>query len=126
VHNLNYELDDVNVDLYNHECLNKLILIENEDLNKFISKSILFFILSDLNHDLICNHQIIGIGKVDIYDISARILYTFDSNHYDDFQKMMDELYPYSHIDVITINLDQLPDDIFQRYLKLREYVVPD
>jgi hypothetical protein len=39
----------------------------------------------------------------------------------DDYQKMIDELYEHSEIEVIAINIKDLPDDIFQRYLKLRE-----
>ena len=36
---------------------------------------------------------------------------------------MIIELYPDSEVDVVVIDLEELPDDIFQRYMKLREFV---
>lgn len=121
---MNYVLDEMNVNLYNRNDVNKLVIAVDENLNHFCSKALMFYILSDLNHDMICNHYIIGVGNIDIYDVSARVLYILDSYHSEDYQNMIDELYPYSHLDVVAINIEELPDDIFQRYLKLRECIM--
>ena len=120
---MNYELENMNAVLFNRVDINKLVLAENENLNNFISKSILFYMLYELNHDVICDCHIIGIGNVDLFDQSARVVYIFKPHRLNEYQNKIDELYEYSEIEVIAINIEELPDDIFQRYLKLREYV---
>jgi hypothetical protein len=124
---MNYELENMNAILFNHADINKLILAENEDLNNFVSKSILYYILSDLNHDIVTDYHIVGIGNVDLYDLSTRTIYAINSIDRLDIvecQKNIDELYPDSEVGVIAINTEDLPSDIFQRYIKLREYVI--
>ena len=126
-YNLNYELDNEqfndNISLYNHAELNKLEIAEKEDLNHFSCKAILFYILSEINHDVICNYYIIGVGNVDLYDITTRTIYHLETALTNEHLKSISELYPHSEVDIIVIYIVDLPDDIFQRYLKLREYV---
>ena len=121
-----YEMNYENVMLYHHENLNKIKIAIDEKLNNFISKSILFYILTGKqNHDVICDYYIIGVGEADLYDLTTRTLYIFDSTKFNEFRKIINELYSDSEVEVITIDPDDLPDDIFQRYLKLREYIIP-
>jgi hypothetical protein len=132
---INYEFRDLNVNLFNQNDLNKMCVVEGDNLNNFVTKSILFYILSgEQNHDVITDYYIVGVGAVDLFDITARSVYVFDTSSDsssdpprlidDDYQKMIDELYEHSEVEVIAINIKDLPDDIFQRYLKLREYVI--
>ena len=58
-----YEMNYENVMLYHHENLNKIKIAIDEKLNNFISKSILFYILSDQNRDVICDYYILGVGE---------------------------------------------------------------
>ena len=67
---------------------------ENENLNRFSCKSILFYILNgELNHDVIYDFHIIGVGNVDLYDLSTRTIYLLDSNKLVEYQNQIDELY---------------------------------
>ena len=120
---LNYMLDNKSTLLYNYTDINKLVLAENENLNNFITKSILYYILSELNHDIITDYHIIGVGNLDLFDLSTRVVYIFDQYNLNEYQKQIDELYENSEVEVIGINIEELPDDIFQRYLKIKEYV---
>ena len=120
---MNYMLENKSALLYNHTDINRLVLAEHENLSNFITKSILYYILSELNHDLSCDYHIIGIGNFDLMDLSARVAYIFEPHRLNEYQNQIDELYKNSEIEVIGINIEELPDDIFQRYLKLREYV---
>jgi hypothetical protein len=128
-----YELADKNAldfshkaILYNHEDLNKLVIAGREKLNHFITKSIMFYILSELNHDLVTECNILGVGRIDLYDISTRTIYEFESSTSINKRRKDIEIYEQTGVEVIVICLKDLPDDIFQRYLKLREYVVVD
>ena len=61
-YNLKYELDyeqlNENLFLYNRDDLNILTIAEKEDLNHFSCKTLLFYILSDLNHNMICDFNL--------------------------------------------------------------------
>jgi hypothetical protein len=127
-YNLDYELDDLNVNIYNRAELNKLTIAEGEDLNHFSGKAMMFYYLSgELNHDVITDYHIIGVGNVDLYDLSARTIYQFeDENSIDELQLIKNDILFQKIVDVIIIHLEDLPDDIFQRYIKLREYVISE
>ena len=133
LYDLDYELADKNAldfsrkaILYNREDINKLVIAGAEKLNHFITKSIMFYILSELNHDIVSECNIIGVGRVDLYDITARVIYEFETSHSPKYRREANEKYLQTGVEVIIIDINELPDDIFQRYLKLREYVVVD
>jgi hypothetical protein len=126
-YNLDYELEDMNVDIYDRNDLNKLTIDKNEDLNHFNCKAILFYVLSEMNHDVICDHHIIGVGDVDIYDMSTRTVYhILNDGSIDELQLIKNDILLRNVVDVIYIDPGDLPDDIFQRYLKLKGYVFTD
>ncbi len=77
LYDLDYELVDKNATdfsrkaiLFNRNDLNKLVIAGNEKLNHFISKAIFFYILSELNHDVTTECNIIGVGRLDLYDLT--------------------------------------------------------
>jgi hypothetical protein len=121
-YNLNYSLETLNDSIYNHLDLNRLTLAENEKLNEFINKSILFYILNELNHDVVSDFNINGLGDVEIYDFSARTAYIFELHRLNEYKMDIDELNNEHDVDVIGIDSESLPEDVHQRYMKLREY----
>jgi len=72
-----YELDDLKVNIYDRADLNKVVLSNTENLNHFSSKAILFYILREMEHDVISEYHIVGVGRVDIYDLTTRTIYQF-------------------------------------------------
>ena len=125
---MNYMLDELNVNLYNREDLNKLVIAEKEDLNKFSCKAILYYILhGELKHDLVCDYHIIGVGNVGLYDVTTRTIYQLESSSFMNNKHLTEnDILNHSEVEVIIIFLEDLPDNIFQRYLKLKEYVFSD
>ena len=105
--------------LYNRNDINKLVIAGVEKLNHFITKSIMYFILTELDHDVVTECNIVGVGRIDLYDVSARVIYEFESSHSINKRRRENEIYRQSGVEVIIINIKELPDDIFQRYLKL-------
>ena len=133
LYDLDYELADKNAldfskkaILYNRNDLNKLVIAGNEKLNHFITKSIMYYILSELNHDLVTESTIVGVGRLDLFDISTQTIYEFESSSSINKRRKENEIYAQTGVEVIIINIKELPDDIFQRYMKLKEYVIPD
>ena len=86
----------------------------------------MFYILSELNHDMVTECTIVGIGRIDLYDVTSKTIYEFETNHSPKYRREANEKYLQTGVEVIVIDLNSLPNDIFQRYLKLKEYVIPD
>ena len=112
--------------LFDKSDINKLVHDYKEKLNHFSAKAILFMILRDLKHDVITEVTIIGVGVCDLFDISVNVIYEFESSHSINKRRRENEIYKQTGVEVIIINIKELPDDIFQRYLKLKEFVIPD
>lgn len=112
--------------LYNREDINKVVTAGNEKLTHFITKAIMFYALSELDHDIVTECTIVGVGRVDMYDLTAQVIYEFENHVSPKYRKEANEKYRMTGVEMIVIDINVLPDDIFQRYLKLREYVVVD
>ena len=133
LYDLDFELDDKNATdfsrkaiLYDRNDINKLVIAGAEKLNHFISKAITYFILSELDHDILTECTIVGVGRVDLYDLTAQVIYEFETTGGKKKQRRVNEIYKQTGVELIVIDVKDLPDDISQRYLKLREYIIPD
>ena len=112
--------------LYEDSDINKLVHDHKEKLSHFCAKALMFFVLRELKHDVVSEVEIVNVGICDLYDISTKVIYEFETTGSKKAQRRVNEIYKHSGNEVIVIDVKALPDDIFQRYLKLREYVVPD
>ena len=112
--------------LFDESDVNKLVHHLNEKLNHFSAKAILFMILRDMKHDVLSEVEIVGVGVCDLFDRSLNVIYEFETSHSPKYRRVANEIYKQTGIEVIVIYVKDLPDDIFQRYLKLKEYVIPD
>ena len=133
LYDLDYELADKNAldfskkaILYDRNDINKLVIAGTEKLNHFLTKSTLFYILTELCHDVVTECQIVGVGRIDLFDITTQTIYEFENHVSPKYREEANEKYHMAGVEVIVIDINELPDDIFQRYLKLREYVIPD
>jgi len=112
--------------LFDESDVNKLVHHLNERLNHFSAKAILFMILRDLKHDVISEVEIVGVGVCDLFDITTKVIYEFETTACKKVQRRVNEIYNQTGVEIITIDVKDLPDNIFQRYMKLKEYVIPD
>ena len=112
--------------LFEQSDINKLVHHLNEKLNHFSAKAILFMILRDLKHDVLSEVEVVGVGICDLFDRSVNVIYEFETTACKKVQRRVNEIYKQTGVEVIVIDVKDLPNDIFQRYLKLQEYVIPD
>ena len=112
--------------LYEDCDVNKLIHDHKEKLNHFSAKALLFMILRDMKHNVLSEVEIVSVGVSDIFDITTNTIYEFETTGCRSVQKRVNDIYKQTGVEVIVIDVQELPDDIFQRYLKLKEYVIPD
>jgi hypothetical protein len=112
--------------LFERIDINKLVIAGREKLNHFITKSIMFYLLRELDHDLVTECNIVGVGRIDLYDITTLTIYEFESSTTINKRRKDNDIYKQTGVEVILINIKDLPNDIFQRYLKLKEFIIPD
>jgi len=112
--------------LYDRSAVNKLVHDFREKLNHFCAKALMFFILRELKHDVVSEVEIVDVGFGDLYDITTNVFYEFETSGCKSVQRRVNEIYKQTGVEIIVIDVKELPDDIFQRYLKLKEYVIPD
>ncbi len=86
----------------------------------------MFYILREFKHDVTTEVEIVNVGVCDIFDITTKIIYEFETTGSKNKQQRANEIYKPTGVEVIVIDVKELPDDIFQRYLKLKEYLIPD
>ena len=112
--------------LYDKSAVNKLVHDHRENLNHFSAKALFFFILRELKHNVVSEVRIVDVGYGDLFDITTNVLYEFETSGCKSVQQRVNDIYKQTGIEVIVIDVQDLPDDIFQRYLKLKEFVIPD
>jgi len=112
--------------LYTESDINKLVYDHKEKLSHFCAKALMFFALRELKHNVVSEVEVVNVGICDLYDISTKVIYEFETTGSKKAQQRVNEIYKYTGNEVIVIDVKELPDDIFQRYLKLKEFIVPD
>jgi len=133
LYSLNHSIDDEDAIeysrkaiLYDSSDVNKLVHDFREKLNHFCAKAILFMILRELKHDVVTEVEFVDVGFGDLYDITVNVLYEFETTGSKKKQKRVNEIYKQTGVEVIVIDVKELQNDIFQRYLKLQKFVIPD
>ena len=86
----------------------------------------MFYILSEMNHDVITECNVTGVGRLDLYDLTTKVIYEFETSGGKYWQNKINDIYKQTDVEVIVIDVQELPDDIYQRYMKLKEFVIPD
>ena len=112
--------------LFDKSDINKLVYDHKEKLDHYCAKAIMFLILRDIHHDVVSEVEILGVGRSDLYDITTKVIYEFETSGSKSYQRKMNEIYEQTGIEVIVVDVTILPTDIFQRYMLLQEYVRPD
>ena len=112
--------------LYDRSDINKLVYHHKEKLNHFSAKALTFMALREFKHDVVTEVEIVNVSVGDLFDVSVKVLYEFETTGCKKKQQRVNQIYKQTGVEVIVIDVRELPDDIFQRYLKLKKYVIPD
>ena len=109
--------------LYMPQDLNRLKTFNTEALDHWIAKALLFRILRKMNHDVVTEFEITGMGVGDIFDLTKSVQYEVET--VSNPKSLQDRAKQYIRIgiEVIVIPLAKLPEDIGEREKALREWV---
>ena len=70
--------------------------------------------------------EIVGVGRGELFDISTTVFYEFETTGCKPVQQRVNDIYKQTGVEVIVVDVRELSDGIFQKYLELKEYVIPD
>ena len=104
---------------------NHLTKLSNESFRHFVAKSILFYILRDIGHD-VASEWSVPSGYVDLCDKTTRTLYEIEFSVSPQYRNRKIEQYRMSGFEIIVIDCSKLPTDIESIREYLEQYVVPD
>ena len=71
-----------------------------------------------MGHDVATEAEIKGVGRVDLYDISTKVIYELETNLSPKYRREANQKYIQAGVEVIVIDINELPDDIFQTQLR--------
>jgi hypothetical protein len=112
--------------VYDRNDLGKLKICSNETLKHFTAKSVLMFELIRMHHKAVCEIEIAGIGKLDVFDITTKTIYELESEQYAAKSWHLKEKYQQVGVDIVIITLHGLSENLHEIQTYLRSFVRPD
>jgi len=104
---------------------NHLTKFSSESNKHFVAKSVLFWILRDMKHEVASEWRVPN-GYVDLCDRTTRTFYEIEFHVSPKFRARKLELYRISGYDIIIVDCSKLPSDISEVRDYLERFVVPD
>jgi hypothetical protein len=112
--------------VYDRSDVGKLKICSNETLKHFTAKSVLMFELIRLHHKAVCEIEIAGIGKLDVFDVSTQTIYELESEQYAVKSWHLKEKYKQVGVDIVIITIHELSDNLQEIQTYLRSFIRPD
>ena len=110
--------------IYLPEHVNTLKMHTTETIEHWIAKALVFRLLRRMNHNVITEFEITGMGVGDIFDLTTSTQYEIETISYPKYIRDRAKQYIRIGVDVIVIPLKKLPDDVKEREKALKEYVL--
>ncbi len=110
---------------YEYKDINSLKKHPTEKIKHFQAKSLLFYILRQMEHNVVTECKVFG-GLADIVDLNARTQYELQNI---DNPKMVEskiKQYINNGLEIILIPLRNLPKEQSIQYAWLKDFVIPD
>ena len=114
---------------FNRLAINKLSKNSNESWEHFAVKSQIFYILRTMDHDVLTEFEITGIGIGDVLDITTKITCQYEIETAMRSAKHRKKIQQYARkgLDIIIVFTPKLPQDEYERYKYLKDVIiVPD
>jgi hypothetical protein len=109
--------------VYEPHEVNKLTKWRSEKLEHFITKSLLFYILRSMKHDVITEFEISGCGVGDVLDLTTSTQYEIESEAKPHVVKEKLNWYLRNNVDIVFIDLRKVPNNLGERFKYLKELV---
>ena len=105
--------------------LNHLTKFSNESYRHFVAKSILFYLLREMKHDVATEWRVPN-GYIDICDKTTHVLYEIELHSSPKFRSRKFEQYDIRGYEIIIVDCSKMPDEIDEIYEYLNQFIVID
>ena len=112
--------------VYDSCDIGKLSICSNETLQHFLAKSILVYELLRLKHMVVCEAKLQGIGSMDVYDITSKVNYEIETEKSLANSLRFKEKYRQIGVDLVIIQIHNLPSDFVSMRDHIISFVRPD
>ena len=112
--------------VFNTDDIGKLTICSNETLRHYLAKSILVYQLRRLNHRVVCEAEIAGIGQLDVLDIDTNVNYEIETEKSIANINRKKEKYLQAGIDLVIIQINNWEDSIGWLADYIRMWIRPD
>ena len=112
--------------LFQESDVGKLTICSNEQLRHFLAKAVLLYHLLRMKHKVVCEAEIAGIGKGDLFDLNTRIQYEVETEKSIANINKMKEKYRQTGIDLIIVQIKKMPNDIKGMETYIDQFTRPD
>ena len=112
--------------LYQSHDINKLIKHQREKLDHISAKTILFYILRELKHDVITEFEIVGLGIGDVLDFTTNTIYEIETHNSIARCNQFKAKYKQIGTEILIVQTYKLSKDLTERYRQLKELIIPD
>ena len=112
--------------VYDERDINRLKHFYTEKLDHWLTKAILFYQLRDLNHNVITEFEITGLGIGDVLDLTTNTQYEIEISHGQANWNKRRNQYKQAGVDIIIVPTQKLSGNIKERYQQINAYIRPD
>ena len=111
--------------LFDDNDIGKLTMCGSETMRHFIAKAVVLYELRKLKHRCVCEAEICGIGRLDLYDLDTNCIYELESDQYPNRSRKAKDKYLQAGVDIVIIPIPKT-DSLKEFIEQIREFIRPD
>ncbi len=111
--------------VFDENDIGKLTMCGSETRRHFMAKSIVLFELRKLKHRCVCEAEICGIGRLDVYDMDSNCIYELESDQYPNRSRKAKKKYQQAGVDIVIIPIPKT-DSITEFVDHIKAFIRPD
>jgi len=111
---------------YDKSDVNKIPVLNAESLKHWVAKSLLFYKLRRLGHDVVSEVPIPGLGVADLIDLTLNVQYEIELDVHKHIRLSKAEKYGRDGVEIIVVHCHNMPTDIKELNKFLDQYIVVD
>ena len=111
---------------YDKSDVNKVTIFTSESLKHWVAKTILFYKLRQLGHNVVSEVPIPGLGVADLIDLTLNIQYEIELDVHKHIRESKAKKYQRDGVEIIVVHCHKMPTDIKELSSFLDPYIIVD
>ena len=106
--------------------IGKLRIYGCETLRHFMAKSILMYELLKMNHRVVCEAELCGVGRMDVFDLDTNVNYELESEPSISASIKKKDKYRQAGVDLVIIQIRDWNDSMGYLAEYIKQWIRPD